>query len=149
MNDWIKSKSNKLFISIFGPIGLLIIVGALFLYNHVSTSQAINSSLKMLNSLDDKFEIKINGEKIVNKFTVLKELKKLRIISAHHSAPREKIIVEVIAQNRTHTFELRRDSKIKSEYWVYHSDKSREIGRIRTKILDNYCRIRTKILDNY
>ena len=92
----------------------------------------------MLNSLDDKFEIKINGEKIVNKFTVLKELKKLRIISAHHSAPREKIIVEVIAQNRTHTFELRGDSKIKSEYWVYHSDKSREIGRIRTKILDNY-----------
>ena len=138
MNEWSEYRSNRLIISIFGPIGLLIIVGAFFLYDHISASQTLNSSLEILNSVNDNFEIKINGEKIENKFIVLKELKKVKIVSAHHSHPTEKIAIEIIAQSKTYNFELRSDSKIKNEYWVYHSDKSREIGRIRTRIFDSY-----------
>jgi hypothetical protein len=62
----------------------------------------------------------------------------VKIVSAHHSHPTEKIVIEIIAQHKTYNFELRRDSKIENEYWVYHSDKSREIGRIRTRIFGSY-----------
>jgi hypothetical protein len=138
MNEWFEYRSNRLIISIFGPIGLLIIVGAFFLYDHISASQTLNSSLEILNSINDNFKIEINGEKVENKFILLKELKKVKIVSAHHSHPTEKIDIEIIAQSKTYNFQLRRDSKIKNEYWVYHLDKSHEIGRIRTRIFDRY-----------
>ena len=133
-----EEKLNKLYIVIFGSIGLCIIVGAYLLYDHISTSSVLRSTLESLHKVGNNFEIKINGKMVTEKNAVLKELKKVKIIGAHHSSRTKRIDVEIIAPGINSSLVLYRDSDIKDEYWVYLAGKSREIGRIKTNIFDSF-----------
>ena len=71
---------------------------------------------------------------------ILNELKSIRIVNSHHSRTIRNIQLDIYSEIDTVKLTLRKDSDIKTEYWVYwdkyHSTENSDFGRIKTNILE-------------
>jgi amino acid transporter len=99
-------------------------------------------SLRFLKSVTGNVTVIVNGKTVDMPRDIVAELKKLAKIPAHHSSPMQRICVQVVDANYSLTFELGRDSKRPSEYWVFYPGYDltalNEIGRVTTTIFDDY-----------
>lgn len=78
----------------------------------------------------------VNGDKIERSGPLLHDLKFLNSVTAHHSHPSERMVIELNTPKENRRILVDQDSQIENEFWVfdprYRTTKGNEIGRIRS-----------------
>ena len=108
------------------------------------TSQRIAQAtvLDELDAFSEKSRISINGAPAPNPNEVLRAVKTLKWLRAHHSSPTKEFKVEVSDDSHQIVLWLARYSRNPREYWIFDPrnlvTRSNEIGRIVTPVFDSY-----------
>ncbi|HKP36510.1 MAG TPA: hypothetical protein VJT71_06600 [Pyrinomonadaceae bacterium] len=106
-----------------------------------STSIAQFQVQRLLQSAPSDSKVLVNGVPAQNAPEMLKTLKELRDLPAHHSSPGHQISVDIYGSSHIRLL-LARDSSNPREYWVLYPKhfitRSNEIGRIITPLFDAY-----------
>lgn len=105
-------------------------------------SSAKNEALSFLNALSGNYTVYVNQKPVSNNDKIISALKDVSPQLGHHSHPTKRIPIDIKSEQGSLSLELRRDSEIPQEYWVfYYRDEggtNTEIGKITTSIFDQY-----------
>ena len=119
--------------------GIAVVVGLLVGASSTSISQFQVQRLLQDEPRDSK--VVVNGTAVPNGEEVLKALRELRDVPAHHSSPGHRISVDIYGRSHV-ALVLARDSSNPREYWVLYPKhfitRSNEIGRIISPLFDAY-----------
>jgi hypothetical protein len=106
-----------------------------------STSIAQFQVQRLLQAEPSDSRVLVNGTPVSNAEEVLKTLRELQDLPAHHSSPGHRISVDIYGSSHL-LLVLARDSSNPREYWVLYPKhfitRSNEIGRIVTPLFDAY-----------
>jgi hypothetical protein len=95
-------------------------------------------ALNALRNLSGNYKVNVNSEPAHDPDKIVAALKEV----AHHSHPTKMIRVDVQSEKGSLTLELGRDSGYAQEYWVfypkYRVTSNNEIGRVTTRVFDEY-----------
>lgn len=105
-------------------------------------SAAKNEALSYLDGLSGDYAVYINQRPVSNRNEIISTLKNVSHQLGHHSHPTKRISVDVKDERGNLSLELRRDSEIPQEYWVFYYKYgvgiNTELGRITTTAFDDY-----------
>jgi hypothetical protein len=116
---------------------MLVVFSVVSISNNSDTTPAINELTKILS--DKVVLIEINGHKLDNPESILSPLSTMCNLPAHHSHPTNSLQLSIHVKNSTYLLELKRDSVLPNEYWVFFPAYARGvIGFICTDSLNGY-----------
>jgi hypothetical protein len=136
-----KKIENKLIIvTISGGFFFVVPIATIFFFALIIESHARQEVLSFIQS-NTSYEMMIDGNKILDAAPYIQELRKIKIIAAHHSHTNLKIHMDIINSDKKITLILGQDSQNKNEFWIfypkYRNTKLNEIGRLKTTIFEN------------
>lgn len=139
-----KTKRSELckFYKMKGVVSLLISVAIVFVITQVVKSIVRSYVFAFLVSLPFQYKVYVNGKLTHRPEKIVSILKAMTSFRAQHSYPTKPIFIKVQANHKSLELELRRDSSIHQEYWVFFPGNKitsiDQIGQINTSVFDNY-----------
>ncbi len=106
------------------------------------TVEIDNEVSNFFEQLPDNYTVYVNKKPVPNGDQIVSTLKTASRQLGHHSHPTDRISLDIKSQKGNLSLELRRDSEIPQEYWVYYYKYGvgwhTDIGKITTPIFDKY-----------
>ena len=100
---------------------------------------------EVANFIDDlpaNYTVKVNQQTVPNGDKIISVLKTAARQEGHHSHPTKRISLVIQSEKGKLELELRRDSEIPQEYWVYYYKYGvgdhPDVGKITTPLFDEY-----------
>ncbi len=125
-------------------LGLGVVVGGVFFAEYVSEQRARQALLEVVATSSG---VRLNGQSVDDLSVLLRTLRLIVHMPAHHSSPTSPIRVDLIDGGKTTGIVVARDSARASEFWVYRPGPNwhreplgQEAGRITSPELDEYLR---------
>jgi hypothetical protein len=120
-------------------IVFVLVVGG-FIADSVSEDRARE---QLLGALDRASAVRFNGQVLDHSDVILRVLKSLHHVPAHHSGPDDPLRLELVSGNATTAITIARDSRTPGEYWIYRPGSNwhgnplgEEAGRVANGALD-------------
>ncbi len=132
---------------VLAALGFMVFVGCGMLASYLSEHFARQA---LFGAVAKSTGARLNGEPVEDPSVLLRALRSMHFVPAHHSSPRAPIRIELVDHGReVARIVIARDSHRPSEIWVFRPGSNwhgtplgQEAGRIMTAELDEYLRRR-------
>ena len=106
-----------------------------------TTTTDKNNIATFFQQLPEEHQVYVNKTPARNAEQVISMLRTVKPYWAHHSHPTKRINIDIVSPENKLSLELRRDSDVPQEYWVFYTGESgleSEIGRVTTSLFDEF-----------